>query len=72
MTLDTIREVFFKYVRSKLTVRPEITEMQNENGVLADEDRDIVSIMGNYFNSVYSELIHRDIPDMNDMYETKI
>ena len=63
---------FFKYVRSKLTVRPEITEMQNENGVLADEDRDIVSIMGKYFNSVYSEPIYGDMPDMNDMYETEI
>ena len=46
--------------------------MQNENGVLADEDRDIVSIMGKYFNSVYSEPIYGDMPDMNDMYETEI
>ena len=28
------RRAFFKYVNSRLTVRPEITEMQNKDGTL--------------------------------------
>ena len=63
---------FFKYVRSKLTVRPEITQMQNENGGLVDKDGDIVSIMGRYFSSVYSQPSHEAMPETNEMYTSEI
>ena len=63
---------FFKYVNSKLTVRPEITEMQNGNGVLVDADKDITNIMGAYFNSVYTVPGNDAMPDLNDMYESEI
>ena len=63
---------FFKYVRSKLTVRPEITQMQNENGGLVDKDGDIVSIMGRYFSSVYSQPSREAMPEMNEMYTSEI
>ena len=48
------KRAFFRYVNSKLTVRPEISEMQNELGELVDNDMDICSILGKYFNSVYN------------------
>ena len=63
---------FFKYVNKKLTVRPEISEMQNVNGVLVDNDKEIASIMGGYFNSVYKIPGNEDMPELNDMYEREI
>ena len=63
---------FFKYVNSKLTVRPEITEMQDENGVLVDTDRDITNVMVKYFTSVYTGPNNEQLPDMSENYETEI
>ena len=63
---------FFKYVNSRLTVRPEITEMQNENGILMDADKEITDIMGRYFNSVYTVPSNEAMPNMEDMYNTEI
>ena len=66
------KKAFFRYVNSKLTVRPEITEMQNENGVLVDSDKDIANVMVKYFTSVYAVPSNEDMPDMNENYETEI
>ena len=66
------KKEFFRYVNSKLTVRPEITEMQNENGVLVDSDKDIANVMVKYFTSVYAVPSNEDMPDMNENYETEI
>ena len=63
---------FFKYVNSRLTVRPEITEMQNENGILMDADKEITDIMGRYFNSVYTVPSNEAMPNMEEMYNTEI
>ena len=46
--------------------------MQNENGGLVDKDGDIVSIMGRYFSSVYSQPSHEAMPEMNEMYTSEI
>ena len=40
------RRAFFRYVNSKLTVRPELTEVQNENGELVDTEKDMCDIVG--------------------------
>mgnify|MGYP006124743153 CR=1 FL=1 len=48
------KRAFFRYVNSKLTVRPEITELQNENGELIDTDEGITNIMVKYFSSVHT------------------
>ena len=66
------KKAFFRYVNSKLTVRPEITEMQNENGVLVDTDKDIANVMVKYFTSVYSVPGNEDMPDMNESFEAEI
>ena len=67
------RKAFFRYVNSKLTVRPEITEIQNENGELVDMDDGICEIIGKYFNSVHEAPSNdEEMPDMNAMYETEI
>ena len=63
---------FFRYVNSKLTVRPEITSMQNEIGGLVDNDEEICNILAKYFNSVYTPVSEDEMPEMNDMYEREI
>ena len=63
---------FFRYVNSKLTVRPEISEMQKENGELADIDDEICDTLGEYFSSVFSQGHTGPLPNLNDMYETEI
>ena len=63
---------FFKYVNSKLTVRPEITSMQNENGDLVDNDKEICNILAKYFNSVYTPANSDEMPEMINMYEREI
>ena len=63
---------FFRYVNSKLTVRPEITAMQNETGELIDNDKEICNIMARYFNSVYTQVNVNELPDINNMYESEI
>jgi len=39
------KRAFFRYVNSKLTVRPEISEMKNEHSMLIDTDEGIANIM---------------------------
>ena len=66
------RRAFFRYVNSKLTVRPEITEMKNEDGSLIDNDEGITSIMVKYFSSVHTAPSNDEMPEMNPMYEREI
>ena len=63
---------FFRYVNSKLTVRPEITSMQNEIGELVDNDTEICNILAKYFNSVYTPASDGELPEMNNMCEVEI
>ena len=63
---------FYRYVNSKLTVRPEISEMQNELGVLVDNDKEICNILAKYFNSVYTPESDDEMPEMDEMYRTEI
>merc|ERR1739842_123499 len=63
---------FFRYVNSKLTVRPEITEIQNENGKLIDTDEGISNLMVDYFNSVHKPVSNEEMPEMNAIFETEI
>ena len=66
------RRAFFRYVNSKLTVRPEITEMKNEDGRLIDNDEGITSIMVKYFSSVHTAPSNDEMPEMSPMYESEI
>ena len=58
------KKAFFRYVNSKLTVRPEITEIQNENGTLIDNEKEITNILGKYFNSVHTPVSGDAMPNM--------
>ncbi|CAL4200284.1 unnamed protein product, partial [Meganyctiphanes norvegica] len=66
------KKAFYRYVNSKLTVRPEITEIQNENGTIVDVDKLICDIFGKYFSSVHTAASSDNMPDMMDMFDTEI
>ena len=66
------KRAFFRYVNSKLTVRPELIEIQNANGELIDRDREICDILGEHFSRVRAPRVEGEMPDMEDMYETEI
>ena len=66
------KRAFFRYVNSKLTVRPEISQMQNDLGHLVDNDKDICSILGKYFNSVYIPQSNDEMPDMEILCDNQI
>ena len=63
---------FFRYVNSKLTVRPDISTMQNEMGELVDNDKEICNILAKYFNSVYTPASDEVMPEMNNMFVSEI
>ena len=48
------KKAFFRYVNSKHTVRPEISELQKDIGDLVDKDDKICDTLGEYFSSVFS------------------
>ena len=66
------KRAFYRYVNSKLTVRPEISEIQKENGETVDKDSDICDTLGEYFSSVFSKTHTGQLPDMNEMFESEI
>ena len=66
------KKAFFRYVNSKLTVRPEISEMQKENGETVDKDNEICDTLGEYFSSVFTKVHVGQLPDMNEMFEIEI
>ena len=66
------KRAFFRYVNSKLTVRPEISQMRNELGELVDNDKDMCNILGKFFNSVYSPQTNDEMPDMETLCNIEI
>ena len=55
-----------------MTVRPEMSEMQNETGNLVDNDGEICNILGRYFKSVFSARSNEQMPDMESVYDSEI
>ena len=53
------RRGFFKYVNSRLTVRPELSALFNENGDLVHEEREMANICNYYFHSAFKGTLKR-------------
>ena len=66
------KRAFFKYVKSKLTVRPEITAMKGENGQQLEDDKGISETLAKYFNSVYLPQSQEEMPDMQNLTNVQI
>ena len=63
---------FFRYVNSRLTVRPEILAMKTVNNTIVDEDIDIVETMVSYFSTVHTKCRGEGMPEMSDIANKQI
>ena len=60
------RRGFFKYVNSKLTVRPKISALRNENGEMIHDDKEMCDLSNRYFHSSFNQPTQgEDLPDMD-------
>ena len=66
------KRAFFKYVNSKLTVRPEITQIKKEDGLYAESDKEIGDAIGKYFNSIYTPYYGGILPEMQQITDEQI
>ncbi len=62
------RKGFFKYVNSKLTVRPEISALVDDNGEMKHNEREMANICNSYFHSAFNRpLIGEELPHMDEV-----
>ncbi|CAL4244482.1 unnamed protein product [Meganyctiphanes norvegica] len=66
------KRAFFKYVNSRLTVRPEITAMKASDGRLVEEDNEVTKVLVQYFSSVHTSHRGEEMPEMQMMTDTQI
>ena len=71
--VGTNRRGFFKYVNSKLTVRPEISALINENGVLIHDEKEMANVCNCYFHSVLNRPTEEEeMPEMEELCDENI
>ena len=64
---------FFKYVNSRLTVRPEISTLIDENGNMKHDERELANICNKYFHSAFNRpVIGEVMPYMEEVCQEKI
>ena len=68
----TNMKAFFRYVNSRLTVRPEITALRTSDNKIVEEDKDIVEVQVDYFSTVYTSYKGEQMPEMQEMTEAKL
>lgn len=66
------KRAFFKYVNSKLTVRPEITQIKMDDGSFAESDKEISDAIVKYFSSVHLPYYTGPLPEMQQMTQNQI
>ena len=67
------RRGFFKYVNSKLTVRPEISALLNENGELKHDEKEMSNICNNYFHQVFNRPLDNEVlPEMESLCDEDV
>ena len=64
---------FFKYVNSKLTIRPEISALLDENGELKHDEKDMGNICNKYFHLVFNRPAENEVmPEMDTICDKYI
>ena len=67
------RRGFFKYVNSKLTVRPEISTLVDVNGEMKYEEQELADICNNYFHSAFNRPVDgEELPHMEQVSQENI
>ena len=67
------RRGFFKYVNSKLTVRPEISALIDINGLIKHDEKEMANISNIYFHSAFNVPVDgEELPHMETLSEVNI
>ena len=66
------RRGFFKYVNSKLTVKPEISALRNVNGEIIHEEKEMSNICNTYFHSAFTRPTLEELPEMESLCDENI
>ena len=66
------KRAFFKYVNSRLTVRPEIMAMKMTENVIVEEEIEIAETMVTYFSTVHTNFRGEEMPEMQMMTDRQI
>ena len=66
------KRAFYKYVNSRLTVRPEITQVIDGEGKFVESDKEIGDVIGQYFSSVHPPYYTGEMPDMQHVTQNQI
>ena len=66
------KRAFFKYVNSRLTVRPEIMAMKTTKNVIVEEEIEIAETMVTYFSTVHTNFRGEEMPEMQMMTDRQI
>ena len=62
------RRGFFKYVNSKLTVRPEISALIDEFGEMKHDEKEMANICNSYFHSAFNRpILGEELPQMDEV-----
>ena len=70
--IRTNRKGFFKYVNSKLTVRPEISALINENGELVHDEKEMSNICNCCFHASFTRPTGEELPEMDNLCNVHI
>ena len=71
--VGTNRRGFFKYVNSRLTVRPEISALLNSDGELVHDEKEMANVCNRYFHSAFNKPNDgEELPEMETMCEVDI
>ena len=64
------RRAFFKYVNSKLKVRPDVSTLIGENGELVHDEKEMANIYNRYFHASFNRPVDGEVlPDRNPQCE---
>ena len=67
------RRGFFKYVNSKLTVRPQLSTLVNEDGILIHEEKEMTSVCNRYFQASFNRPKEgEELPEMDNLCDENI
>ena len=61
-------KVFFKYIRSKKTIKEKIGPVKDTNNTLVSDCKDMAEILNNFFHSVFVKEDTSSLPTANDIF----
>ena len=69
---DASQQESFRYVNCELTVRPEITALQTNDGTIVEDNSEIVEVQFDFFSTVYTSHKGEQMPEMKEMITAEL